>query len=87
MVVKIIDDEIESGTATSLNGYESRDIALSAEQALAFAKYIAARLLKEIQICGSRQTLSGLSVNLNRTRAILHVEEMRSEQNDSRFHG
>ncbi len=87
MVTKIIADEIVGSTVASPNRHKRRDVALSSEQALVFAKNIAAHILSEIQVCGSLQTLSGLSAKLNRYRAILQVMELRREQNDLRIHG
>lgn len=87
MVAKIIAIGIEGVTAASPSRYNGLDITSSAEQALVFAKGIAVRILNEIRICGPQKNLSGLSVNLNRTRAILQLEELSRERNFPGFHG
>ncbi len=87
MVAKIIADNIEGGTNATPNGHEAPGIVLSAEQALTLAIGIATRILIEIQICGSQQILSGLSVNLNRTQAIFQLEEIRNQRHYASFHG
>ena len=87
MVAKIIPAGIEGGNAVYAQTYGERVIALSAEHGMVLAKGIATRILSEIHIRGSQQTLSELSANLNRARAILQIEEIRGQRHYIRFHG
>jgi len=86
MLAKMTTTDTEYGTATTAKGYDSRAITWSTDQAMAFAKWIAAYILSDIQICGSYQTLDGLSIKLNRAQAIIQIQETHRAKPTKRLH-